>query len=200
MTGTRCEIRFSEGLSDYIPNRTLGELLQLCMAEAGVPAFDDADRELASHFRRTLSEAEIASAQAQTRLFQGVETARRLEAGPLAEVVGPLSRADACMPGSTDVGDVSQIVPTGQIVCACTALGTGAHTWQFAAQAASSIGHKGMLAAGRVLALACLEVFGDPGIAERAKVELREKTGGAYECPIPADILPGGTTPSAIPY
>jgi aminobenzoyl-glutamate utilization protein B len=191
MTGTTCEIRFATGLSDYLPNRVLGELLQSCMEAAGVPAFDDADRQLAARFRQTLSEAEIGAALAQVRYFQGPEAARRLGACPLAEFVGPLSNADFCMPGSTDVGDVSQIVPTGQVTCACTALGTGPHTWQFAAQAASSIGHKGMLAAGRVLALACVEAFLDPGIAERARAELVEKNGGAYACPIPADILPG---------
>jgi aminobenzoyl-glutamate utilization protein B len=117
--------------------------------------------------------------------------ARQLESVPLAEVVGPLAKVDALMPGSTDVGDVSQIVPTGQVVCACTALGTEPHTWQFAAQASSSIGHKGMLAAARVLALACIEAFLDPGIAERARTELRESEIGAYVCPIPAEVLPG---------
>lgn len=191
MTGTKCEIRFAEGLSDYLPNRVVGELLQRCMEEAGVPAFDEADRALALRFRETLSDAERAAILAQARLFQGAAVARQLESVPLAEVVGPLAKVDALMPGSTDVGDVSQIVPTGQVVCACTALGTGPHTWQFAAQASSSIGHKGMLAAARVLALACIEAFLDPGIAERARTELRESEIGAYVCPIPAEVLPG---------
>ncbi len=191
MTGTACEIRLAEGLSDYIPNRTVGELLQRCMAPAGIPAFKDADRDLARSFRSSLSAAELGSALAQARYTQGREIARRLEESPLAEELGPLFPGDSLLPGSTDVGDVSQIVPTGQVVTACTAFGTVPHTWQFAAQAASSIGHEGMLAASRVLALACLEAFGDPGLLERAKAELREVTGGRYECPIPEGVLPG---------
>jgi len=191
MTGTTCEIRFAEGLSDYIPNRTAGELLQRCMESAGVPDFGEAEQQLARRFRATLTPAETGAALAQARYTQGPELARRLEEEPLAGQVGPLFPSDALLPGSTDVGDVSQIVPTGQVICACAAFGSVPHTWQFTAQAASSIGHEGMLAAARVLALACAEIFNDPGIAARARAELVDKTGGVYECPIPADILPG---------
>lgn len=191
MTGTACEIRLAEGLSDYIPNRTLGVLLQGCLEAAGIPAFQDRDRDLAQGFRSTLSAGELGSALAQARYTQGRELAKRLEDSPLAEGIGPLFPGDSLLPGSTDVGDVSQIVPTGQVVTACTAFGTVPHSWQFAAQAASSIGHEGMLAAARVLALACIEALGDPGLIERAKAELRDVTGGRYECPIPEGILPG---------
>jgi aminobenzoyl-glutamate utilization protein B len=118
--------------------------------------------------------------------------AKKLASCAVSEVVGPLLGIDACLPGSTDVGDVSQVVPTGQIVTACTAFGTGPHTWQFTAQAASSLGHEGMLAAARALALAAIECFRDPAIAQKARVELEETTGGgAYACPIPPEVLPG---------
>lgn len=190
MTGTRLEPRFSEGLSDYLPNRALGGLLQRCLEEAGRPAFTDADRELAGAFRQTLSQAELGSALAQLGFGRGREAARRLETASLDEGFSPLFPGDALMPGSTDVGDVSQAVPTAQLITACTAFGTVPHSWQFTAQASSSIGRAGMLAAARALALACLEAFSDPRIAEEAKAEHRERTGGAYECPIPPEILP----------
>jgi aminobenzoyl-glutamate utilization protein B len=190
MTGTTLEPRFSEGLSDYLPNRALGALLQRCLEEAGRPAFTDADRELAGRFRETLSQAELGSALAQLRFSRGGEGARRLETMALDEDLSPLFPGDALLPGSTDVGDVSQVVPTAQLITACTAFGTVPHSWQFTAQAASSIGRAGMLAAARALALACLGAFSDPALVEAAKAELRERTTGAYECPIPSDILP----------
>jgi len=191
MTGTELEVSFAQGLSDYLPNRVAGELLQRRMEEAGVPLFGEAERELARRFRESLAVSDIASATAQARFFQGAEIARRLEAGPLAEVVGPLARSDFRLPGSTDVGDVSQIVPTGQVILACAAFGTAPHTWQFAAQAGSAIGHEGMFAAARVLGLAAIDALRDPSIARRAGVELRERTGGAYSCPIPESVKPG---------
>ena len=54
--------------------------------------------------------------------------------------------------GSTDVGDVSWIVPTMQCMTACWALGTPFHTWQVVSQGAMPIAHKGMLQAGKVIA------------------------------------------------
>lgn len=190
MTGTRLEIALSQGLSDYVPNLVLGELLQKCMETAGGPAFDDADRHLASAFRATLTEAELAAIRGQIRMTQGEEVLKAIGQDPLDAVVAPLFRGDLCLPGSTDVGDVSQVVPTGQLVYAAAALGTQAHSWQNTAQAGSSIGHKGMLAAGRALALAAAEAFLDPGIARRAKAEHSAKVGKPYACPIPATITP----------
>lgn len=199
MTGTAVEIRFSEGLSDYIPNRTLGVLLQRCLEEAGLPDFTAADRGLAARFRATLSPDELGAALAQARFAQGEEAARRLSSAPLDEWASPLFPGEALLPGSTDVGDVSQVVPTGQIVTACTAFGTVPHSWQFTAQAASSIGHAGMLAAGRTLALACAGLFSDPALVERARAEHESRTGGSYECPIPPEILPSTGTERAGP-
>jgi len=189
MTGTRLEISFSQGLSDYVPNLVAGELLQRCMEEVGAPAFDAADRELAGKFRATLTGAEIATVMGQLRATQGAAVVEAIGRDTLDAVIGPLFRGDACLPGSTDVGDVSQAVPTGQLVYASAALGTQAHSWQNTAQAGSSIGRRGMLAAGRALGLAAAWVFVDPGIAERAKAEHAAKV-GPYSCPIPETIRP----------
>jgi aminobenzoyl-glutamate utilization protein B len=191
MTGTELEIRYSEGVSDYLPNRILGELLQRCLEETGAPAFDAADRELAARFRESLGAAELSAALSQARLVRGAELARGLDSSPLDDRICPLFPGDYLLPGSTDVGDVSQIAPTGQIVTACTAFGTLPHSWQFTAQAGSSIGHAGMLAAAKALALACLELLRDPGLVERAGAELEGRSGAAYECPIPEGIEPG---------
>ena len=190
MTGTTLEIAFSQGLSDYVPNLVLGELLQRCMEEAGGPAFDAADLDLGTKFRATLNEAEKMTIMGQIKMLQGDAVLRQIGQSPLDTVVGPLFRGDFCLPGSTDVGDVSQVVPTGQLVYATAALGTQAHSWQNTAQAGSSIGHKGMLAAGRALGLAAVEAFLDPGIAARAKEEHAGKFSSPYACPIPDTITP----------
>ncbi len=190
MTGTKLEIAFAQGLSDYVPNLVLGELLQKCMEEAGGPAFDEADLELAEKFRSTLTEAEKATVLGQLRFTQGPAVLEAIGDSPLDPVVGPLFRGDICLPGSTDVGDVSQVVPTGQIVYAAAALGTQAHSWQNTAQAGSSIGRKGMLAAGRALGRAAAEAFLDPELVRRAREEHAVKAGGSYSSPIPETIGP----------
>ena len=189
MTGTKLEIAFSQGLSDYVPNLVLGELLQECLEESGGPAFDAADRALAGKFRSTLTPMELATSMGQIKFLMGDAALKAIGQDPLDAVVGPLFRGDVCLPGSTDVGDVSQVVPTGQVACAAAAIGTPGHSWQNAAQVGSSIGHKGMLAAGRILGLAAAKAFLDPGVARRAAEELASKV-ERYSCPIPASIHP----------
>lgn len=189
MTGTRLEIVFSQGLSDYIPNLVLGEVLQKCMEETGGPAFEAADFELADKIRATLSPAEIATSMNQLKMIQGIAVLTEIGDSPLNSVIGPLFRGDFCLPGSTDLGDVSQVVPTAQLIYASAALGTQAHSWQNTAQAGSGIGHKGMLAAGKALGLAAVELFCDTDIIRRAKAEHAAKR-EPYSCPIPETINP----------
>ena len=66
------------------------------------------------------------------------------------------------MPGSTDVGDVSYVVPTAQMGTAGMAIGTPGHTWQITGQTCSSIGKKALLKASEALALAAARVLDDP--------------------------------------
>lgn len=92
---------------------------------------------------------------------------------------------------STDVGDVSYIVPTTQYSGTTSIPGTGLHTWQFAAQVGTSIGDKGSIAVARAVARACAEVWENPEAVNTAKEELLEATGGVYVSPIPDGIEPG---------
>ena len=92
---------------------------------------------------------------------------------------------------STDVGDVSYIVPTTQYSGTTSIPETGLHTWQFAAQVGTSIGDKGSIAVARAIERACAEVWENPEAVNTAKEELLEATGGVYVFPIPDGIKPG---------
>jgi aminobenzoyl-glutamate utilization protein B len=96
--------------------------------------------------------------------------------------------------GSTDVADVSWVVPTAQCWVTTAANGTQLHSWEMVAQGKTSIAHKGMLHAGKVIAATAVDILLDPAIAEKAKNELRERLGGqTYICPIPANVKPSKT-------
>jgi Metal-dependent amidase/aminoacylase/carboxypeptidase len=95
------------------------------------------------------------------------------------------------LPASTDVGDVSWVVPTARCLGACFALGTPFHSWQLVAQGKSSIAHKGMLQIAKVMAATAAALYASPSLLEQAKAELREQSAGeTYVCPIPDDVLP----------
>ena len=80
--------------------------------------------------------------------------------------------------GSTDVGDVSWIVPTAGFTTACWVPGTPAHSWQAVAAGGTTIGRKGMTLAARTLAATAWDLFTDPQLRAAAKAEQRERLGG----------------------
>jgi aminobenzoyl-glutamate utilization protein B len=84
--------------------------------------------------------------------------------------------------GSTDVGDVSWVVPTLHFSVATAPDGAPWHAWPVVACGGMSIGHKGMLMAAKTLAATALDLFEDPALRDRISSEFAAKTRGvAYK-------------------
>ena len=79
--------------------------------------------------------------------------------------------------GSTDVGDVSWKVPTVGFGTATWVPGTPAHSWQAVASGGTSIGHKGMLLAAKLLAVTAQDLYQDHGIIDVATEEFNRRRG-----------------------
>ena len=93
--------------------------------------------------------------------------------------------------GSTDVGDLSQIVPTSMLSTTCLPTGCPGHSWGNVAAAGTSIGHKGMMHAAKIMAVTAVELYSDPNHLEKIRQEFEQKTGGKpYVAPIPEDVKP----------
>ena len=67
-------------------------------------------------------------------------------------------------PGSTDVGDVSWLTPTAQISTVTWTSGSPGHSWQNVAIGKSSIAHKGVLYAAKVMAGAAADMMESPAL------------------------------------
>ncbi|MCG7364447.1 M20 family metallopeptidase [Roseomonas sp. ACRSG] len=185
MTGTRMEMEIDKACSDTIPNTALEMRMFENLSNLGAPAFDEADRAFAAEIRRSLSEEDIADS------INAVGAPEEVGAQPLHEGVLHFDGNSRPGTGSTDVGDVSQIVPTVQCWGPTWAVGTPFHTWQAVAQGKSPSAHKGMIQAAKGMAATALDIFQDPELLARAKAELKQRTGGKpYACPIPEDVLP----------
>lgn len=92
---------------------------------------------------------------------------------------------------STDVGDVSWLVPTVHLNIPTFAAGTALHSWQAVAQGKSSIAHKGMLYAARIMALTAIDFLQKPELVNKAREELTETLNGeTYPNPLPGDLKP----------
>lgn len=194
MTQTTCEIVFDKACSNLILNRTLEELLYSNYKLLGPTQFDDNDLKYAKAIRETLQDSDIAAEMNMVHMFtQGAskELIKEMKEKALTDTVLPYQHFTGVLPGSTDVGDVSWNVPTAQILSSCFALGTSAHSWQMVDQGISNYAHKGMITAGKVLALTGFDALMNPEIIEAAKAELNEKLEGEhYVCPIPSDVMP----------
>jgi aminobenzoyl-glutamate utilization protein B len=78
--------------------------------------------------------------------------------------------------GSTDVGDVSWMVPTLHLSVTTAPEGTPWHAWPVVACAGMSIGHKGMIYAAKTLAATMIDLCEDAKMREAVQAEFREKT------------------------
>ncbi len=88
--------------------------------------------------------------------------------------------------GSTDVGDVSWIVPTIRLSAATAPIGTPWHSWAVVACAGMSIGHKGMVQASKTLAMTMVDLYEDPAKVEAVKADYKSHRGDApYKALIP---------------
>lgn len=194
MTETAVDIIFDKACSNLIPNQTMERVMYSNFTELGVPEFDQNEKEFARQIRKTIPDSDKNSELqmiAKVLGAKGKAMAEQLKEQELSSILMPLMPAARLMSGSTDVGDVSWIIPTVQCSTTCFAMGTQLHSWQAVAQGGTSIGHKGMLHAGKIMAATAVEMMLNPKLIAEAKAELVEKLDGAtYVCPIPADIKP----------
>ena len=83
--------------------------------------------------------------------------------------------------GSTDVGDISWLVPTAGARIATWVPGTPAHSWQAVAAGGTTIGLKGTKLASQVLTYTAIEIYLNPSIVKEAKDELKERVGKNFD-------------------
>lgn len=86
--------------------------------------------------------------------------------------------------GSSDLSDVSYVVPTCMLFSACYPMGTPNHTWAVTACAGGSIGAKGMLYAAKVMAAVGYRLITDEEELRRVKESFRDALQGAVYEPV----------------
>jgi aminobenzoyl-glutamate utilization protein B len=183
MTETRMESTILAGVSNLIVNTPLMDAMQNIWESLGPPAFDASDVAFAEEIRSTLTPEDVAASWNQERLEP--------RDVPLADFVLPAHNEVRQMGGSTDVGDVSWVVPTVQAYGPTLAIGTQLHTWQVVAQGKSPLAHKGMTAAAKVMAATGLAVLQSPELREAAWADLKRRhKDQAYLSPIPQGAEP----------
>ncbi len=154
-TETTLETEYLGGIVEILPNDTLARVNRKNLESLNNLSYDEAEKSFAAKIRETL------------------EQPVPLES--LSRVENPSGQVGK---GSTDVGDVSWVVPTAGFSTACWVPGTPAHSWQAVAAGGTSIGRKGMILATRVLAATASDLFRNPTTLDQARAEHRRRLGG----------------------
>src|SRR3954466_15460020 len=183
MTETKMEMRMVPPLSNILPNPPLEQRLHRIMGALGPPHFDEGDKDFATKIRATLSEKDI-----ETVYYSiGMDPTDR----PLADFIVPLDAKRNPQIGSTDVGDVSWVVPTVQVHAPTVAIGTPFHTWQVVAQGKSPHAHKALVQAAKAMAGLGVRALTGPDLIAAAKADLNKRTTRTpYISPLPDSVAP----------
>lgn len=155
-TETRYDVEITGGVYNLLSNKVLSEVLQAELESTGGPKWDAKDVRFADALRQTLK----------------IDASKY----PSPESVAPLTEGGV-MGGSTDVSDVSWVVPTAGISTATWVPGTPAHSWASSATSGTEIGNAGMYVAADVLAKATVKLFTSPDLIKSAKAEFDASRG-----------------------
>jgi len=169
-TGTSVEIEIAAGYANFVTNPVLRDLL---------------DRNLKITGGVTYTPEEAAFAE-KVRQSVGAGTLPPLDSG--STIQAPRTALSSV---STDVGDVSWVVPTGHFMAATFPPGVPLHSWQSTACAGTTIGRKGMMVAAKTLALSAVELFQNPRLTQQARTAFDAKMAGQkYRSLIPEGKRP----------
>lgn len=158
-TGTKMEYEVIHGLYNIMPNKVLSELMYANLNEVGGVSYTAEEKEFAEQIVKTYSgDYKIKSA---------------MEISPFKN----LTSGGA----STDVGDISWVVPTVGMRVATWVPGTSSHSWQAVAAGGTSIGVKGMMVAAKTITLTAMDIFKNPSIIIKAKEELDKRRGDNFK-------------------
>ncbi len=158
-TDTKMSYEVMHGNYSLLPNNVIQKLMHKNLSAFGGISYSDEELEYAEEIYKTFLKPS-------------------LEIGS-QEYVTEFTNSHSY--GSTDVGDVSWVVPTAGLRTATWVPGTAAHSWQAVASGGTSIGLKGTELAAKTIAATAIELFSNPIIINEAKKELDERVGKDFE-------------------
>jgi aminobenzoyl-glutamate utilization protein B len=169
MTNTESEVEVLAAVWPLRGNRPLAELVQRNIALVGMPEWTEDEQRFACELQVNAG-AKAAGLRRELRL-------------PKGEAVQKWSANDA--------GDVSWKVPMVKLYYPGNVPNLAAHHWAAGAALATSIAHKGAVAATKVMAGSVVECFSNPEIVHEAKQRFKEELGDASY----TSLLPPGQKP-----
>ena len=189
MTETSVSMRQIDGTASILPNETLERVMYENMQQVPVPEYTAAEREFAEALHATYPAAVpglLSNSNRQVWAYANKMTDGGKRA--INDFIMPYVSSFAYAPGSTDVGDVSWLTPTAQITTATWTSAAPGHSWQNVSIGRTSIAHKGVLQAAKIIAGSAADLMEQPELLEKARAEFDEAAAEGYDCPIGKEV------------
>ena len=165
MANVTHEIDLISGIYEIQPNRTGAGILQKNLESLGDISYTDEEIKYANTILKEAGKPE-----------KGIDGK-----------INPLRETFPAQGGSTDVGDVSQVVPVISLSATATAKGGPWHSWAVVACTGMSIGHKGLVYASKALAMTMSDLYENPKLLESVKKDFLDNKGDkVYDPRIPS--------------
>ena len=170
MANVDYKITLISGIHEVLVNRTGAGRLQTNLEYLGPITYTEEEQAFAKRIQLATDKPQV-----------GIES-----------IINPMEETlEHPMGGSTDVGDVSYVVPVIRLRVTTAPKGTPWHSWAVVACGGMSIGHKGMEYAAKALSMTMVDLFEDAQLREDVKKEFRERKGEYIYKP----IIPEGPPP-----
>ena len=170
MANVDYKITLISGIHEILVNRTGAARLQSNLEFLGEIEYTDDEQDFAKGIQAATGKPQV-----------GIETT----ISPMEETL------EHPMGGSTDVGDVSYVVPVIRMRATTAPSGTPWHSWAVVACGGMSIGHKGMDYAAKALSMTMVDLFEDEQLRADVRAEFLERKGDYNYKP----IIPEGPPP-----
>lgn len=159
-TETTMSYEMTGGSFNILPNRVLSQIMHDNLKMVGGVNYSPDERKFAEEIMTTFNATGLKP-----------EMAAEVQPFVVTEIAGNYS---------TDAGDVSWITPLVSMSSATWPPGTPGHSWQAVAAGGTSMGVKGMMVSAKTMAMTVIDIFKDPSIVDKAKVELKERRGDDF--------------------
>ena len=192
MCGVEVTIELEKACSNVLVNRCLEKVLYENIKAVELPEYSEEEYSFAKALQDTMPQRTLLADRFERLMGEkGRQIGAEYDKKSINRFIIPYHPSEKPVSGSSDVGDVSWVCPTSQIVAVTCAGGTPEHTWQMVAQGKSSIAHKGLLYAGKVLAGAAIDLLEQPELIQEATEEFKRKTGpDGYQPLLPPEAQP----------
>ena len=192
MTDTEVEIVYKSGSTRVLSNEVLADLQYEVMCQLGEIDFTNDEQAYAAEINSHFGDSNI-----KTLVDRFGVDAGTANQGLIGDVL-PSNDKGMVSPGSTDMGDMSWYAPCSMLQTATWASCAAAHSWGVVATGRTSIGHKGMMYAAKVMALSAAELILSPEKLKCAQAEFQAALEASpYNCPIP-DEVPAPSQPNPL--